>query len=363
VKTRYASLDVTRAIALLGVITLNYHGYLNGAEAFRPSNPTIWNRLFSPLTGLLTTRFAATFVLVAGIGVALFVAAANGDDSDTRRRKLVLFRRGALLFGVGTILQWIWPGTILFYYGAYFMIAALIATWKTRTLVVTGLVVTFAAAALAGWRDHRTLGGHSTAWLSPPITSPRNLVIRVFVDYTHPVVPWLVFIIAGIVLGRHLHRLAHFRARLIAISAVALVVIHGARTVWWPTIVIDAGDVIQRVVVSTDPYDRAIGYVGSTLAVALLAFALVSILTERLSDSGIVTVLANVGSLSLTMYLAHVLFYNFLVKQLALVGPDGLATALLLSLLFAVPAFAFAAWWKPRFGVGPAERVYRFFCG
>jgi uncharacterized protein len=363
VKTRYASLDVTRAVALLGVVALNYHGYLNGAEAFRPSNPTFWNRVFSPLTGVLTTRFAATFVLVAGIGIALFMAGGRQDVTETSRRRLVLLRRGAVLFGTGAILQWIWPGTILFYYGAYFMIGAVIATWKTRTLLVAATLVTVLSAALAGWRTNRLLARDPTSWLSPPMNSPRNLLIRTFLDYTHPVVPWIVFVIVGIVLGRHLGSLATYRTRLMAICIVSIVAAYSIRAMLWSSPVANTSDAVRRAIVSTDPYDRSIGYVVATVAVATLAFCLVSIVTERIPDSAGVTALANVGSMSLTLYLGHVFFYNVVVKQLSLVGPTGLGSALLLTLLFVVPAFLFASWWKATFGTGPAERAYRLIGG
>ena len=362
-KTRYASLDVTRALALIGVVALNYHGYLNGAEAFRPSSPTFWNRTFNPLTGILTTRFAATFVLVAGIGIALFVSGSNGDHDEMRRRRLVLMRRGAALFGVGAILQWIWPGTILFYYGAYFMLGAVIVTWKTRSLIITATIITLISAALAGWRSNRLLEGDPTRWLSPPVDSPRNLLIRTFLDYTHPVVPWIVFVIAGIILGRHLGSIATYRNRLMAICVVSIVAAYVIRTMFWSSPLANTGDAVRRVIVSTDPYDRSIGYVVATVAVAVLAFCLVSLMTERLPNSAGVTALANVGSMSLTLYFGHVFFYNVIVKQLSLVGPNGLDMALLLTLLYVVPAFVFASWWKTTFGIGPAERAYRLIGG
>lgn len=361
--TRYRSLDVTRAIALVGVVALNYHGYLNGSEAFRPTHPSLFDRAFSPLTGILTTRFAATFVLVAGIGMTLFVAGEGRELNETARRRLVLLRRGAALFGVGAVLQWIWPGTILFYYGAYFLIGSLIVTWRTRTLIILATVVTLASATLAGWRGNRLLGGDATRWLSPPVNSPRNLLIRTFTDYTHPVVPWIVFVIAGIVIGRHMRRLTTWRGRLMVTSAVMLVGAHVLRTLVWPNQFVTSGDIVQRVIVSTDPYDRAIGYVVSTLAVALLAFGLISLICERFTESDALAALANVGSMSLTLYFGHVFFFNVIVKQLRLVGPDGLGAALLLTHVYVVPAFAFASWWRSTFGAGPAERAYRLIGG
>ena len=60
--------DVTRTLALLGVIVMNYHGFLNA----RMLGDGFGDRLFRPFDGVLSTRFAATFVSMAGIGVAKF---------------------------------------------------------------------------------------------------------------------------------------------------------------------------------------------------------------------------------------------------------------------------------------------------
>ena len=40
--------------------------------AWRPLDPSLLERAINPMTGPLTTRFAATFVLVAGVGISLF---------------------------------------------------------------------------------------------------------------------------------------------------------------------------------------------------------------------------------------------------------------------------------------------------
>ena len=61
--------DVVRAIALIGVVVMNYHGYLifRGAD----DGDGALDQFFDPQAGPLATRFAATFVLVAGVGVTL----------------------------------------------------------------------------------------------------------------------------------------------------------------------------------------------------------------------------------------------------------------------------------------------------
>ena len=39
---RIATPDIARALALSGVVAMNYHAYLNRSEAIRPINPSVW---------------------------------------------------------------------------------------------------------------------------------------------------------------------------------------------------------------------------------------------------------------------------------------------------------------------------------
>ena len=367
--SRIESLDVARAVALFGVVAMNFHAYLNGAQSMYPTHPSAWERLFNPLTGPLTTRFAATFVLIAGIGVSLFTQRARVSNSrtDIQHARIVLLRRGALLYFVGYFVQWVWPGTILFYYGAYFIIAAAVFTWSTKRLIALGGVSIFFAAGLSWWRASQLLDGNNTRWLSPSPNSPRNLLIRTFVDYTHPVFPWIAFFVAGIMLGRHIHHLSKIRLRLMFASILLMLATHAANFLFTPSSQISDRDFVLAKLVSTQPLDRGILFSLGTLATAVVALCLVSFMVERASRSILFRLLtkflARAGRMTLSVYLLHVVFFNLVVHRLHWVGATGLDTALALSLLFYVVALMLSSWWNTYFGLGPAERVYRAFGG
>ena len=363
--SRIESLDVARAVALFGVVAMNFHAYLNGAQSMYPTHPSAWERLFNPLTGPLTTRFAATFVLIAGIGVSLFTQRARVSNShtDIQHARIVLLRRGALLYFVGYFVQWIWPGTILFYYGAYFIIAAAVFAWSSRQLIGLCAMSIVAAAGLAWWRASQLLDGNNTRWLSPSPNSPRNLLIRTFVDYTHPVFPWIAFFIAGIVLGRSIHQLAKIRLRLMFVAILILLATHVANYLFTPTFQISDRNSILTKLLSTQPLDRGVLFSLGTLATAIVALCLVSLVVEHMPHLALTQLLARAGRMTLSVYLLHVVFFNLLVHQLHWVGDTGLDTALVLSLAFYVVALSLASEWNKRFGVGPAERVYRAFGG
>ena len=348
---------------------MNFHAYLNGARSMYPTQPSVWERLFNPLTGPLTTRFAATFVLIAGIGVSLFTqrVRASNNRADIQHARIVLLRRGTLLYFLGYFVQWIWPGTILFYYGAYFIIAAAVFAWSTKRLIALGGASIIIAAGLSWWRASQLLDGNNTRWLSPSPNSPRNLLIRTFVDYTHPVFPWIAFFVAGILLGRHIHHLSKIRLRLMFASIILMLATHAANFLFTPSSQISDRNFVLAKLLSTQPLDRGILFSLGTLATAVVALCLVSLVVERalrtIALRLFVKLLARAGRMTLSVYLLHVVFFNLVVHQLHWVVGTGLDTALVLSMSFYVVALIIASGWNKHFGLGPAERVYRAFGG
>lgn len=364
--SRDETLDVARAIAMIGVVVLNYHSYLNSAEAWAPLAPSNWQRLFNPGTGPLTTRFAALFVLVAGIGVSLMTRSSRESDNKIllRADRLRLVRRGVLLLLSGYFLEWIWPGTIIFYYGAFFIVAAIIFAAPASRIIGIGVSAALAAAAIAWWRAEQVTQLNFTTWLAPPkMDSPRNLLIRIFVSYTHPLFPWLLFFTVGIVVGRHFARLVTFRARLLLWSAVTVATTYGASHLLSPAPVFNLHERVIAKLLSTDPLDRGLAYSISALATGLFVLGALSLLVEAYGNSAPMQLLARAGQMSLTIYVAHIFFYNIVVHKLHWVGASGLDSALVLALVFYAAAIPLGATWRKYAGRGPIERLYRAFGG
>jgi len=348
--------DVVRAVALIGVMVMNYHGYLilRGLESGADRPRTGWlEEVFDPWDGPLSTRFAATFVLVAGVGVTLLTRRSLGDRTHVTEMRWRLIRRGVLLYVVGLLLDVIWPGTIIVYYGAMFVLAAAIFTWRSRWIIAVGAVAAIAATSIHLWEFARDRNGHSTEWLSRPgDVSIRGYVLDVFVNGTHPLLPWFAFLCAGIVLGRLLTT-TWWRPAAMG-SGVALMAV-SSTVASLPVIGIPA------IALSVDPYDRSIVYVASALGTAFVAYATIDWIAERFRSA--TDPLRRAGQLTLSLYLAHILVFNLMVDWLVWVEPGGIGTALLFATGFWVAAVAMGTLWQRRYGRGPAEYVYRAFGG
>lgn len=343
--------DVVRGVALIGVVVLNYHGYLILRGG--PRGDSAVAEFFDPWTGPLATRFAATFVLVAGVSVTLLTRKTRHDPHLVAEMRWRLVRRGALLYIVGIWIDTVWAGTIIPYYGAMFALAALLFTLRSRWIAAVGIGAAAAGWLLRAWRYDRVLDGDDVSWLfAPDPGSLDDYGFGILVNGTHPLVPWLAFLCAGMLLGRVLH------------------------SQWWRSVAFAAGFVLwglalsleasaatpfQRVVLSTDPLERGITYTSSALGTALIAYAALDWIAERaprLTDP-----LRRTGQLTLTLYLGHVAVFILIVRAWGLIEPTGLDVALSFAVAYWIVAIAAAVWWSKRYGRGPAESVYRSFGG
>lgn len=352
---RHPAPDVVRSIALAGVIVMNFHGYLIIRGA---SRRTDWlSDLFDPWTGVLSTRFAATFVLVAGVGVTLMTRSAVSDRERVRTLRWRLASRGLALYAFGLAFDFIWPGTILPFYGAMFAVAALVFTLRTGWIVVISGVAALSGWALAWWIVERGLDGQSTRWLTEPgPRSIRGLVLDVTVNGTHPLLPWLAFFGAGIVVGRvidrpgSLLRTAAVGAALVVAAAIARVALY------------DPTDPRARVLFSTEPFDRGLLYVVSALGSALVAFGLIGHLAvighRRARHHSVTDDLRRAGQASLSIYVLHALVFLLLVDTLGWIS-GGIGTALAFAAVVWLAGTVGAAAWLRHHERAPAEQIYR----
>lgn len=348
VGTRRPGPDVVRGLAMLGVVVMNYHGYLIHRGAVRDGSPAALYDLFDPWVGPLATRFAATFVLTAGVGVTLLTRSRRPGTSWR------LVRRGLLLWAVGLAFDELWSGTILVYYGAMFVVAA--GLWRLPSIAVAAVGVGSAVAgfALRWYVLERELDGLTTTWLTDPDTTPHGLVIDVVVNGTHPLFPWLAFFCAGIVLGRLLDK-PWWRDGAIALGVLLFSV----------ATIVSVGATGPRLgeLLASDPYSRSLVYTASALGTALVAFAAISAVADRFVDSPVVQLLRRSGQLSLTIYVLHALVFKLLVDWVDVIDPEGIAVALGFAVAYWVVALVAAAAYQRRFGRGPAEQLYRTLTG
>ena len=151
--------------------------------------------LLSQLTGILEGRAAATFVVLAGIGLGL----AGGRNIN--RTISVTTRRAVFLLLLGLANTLVFDADIIHYYAFYFFFGMLFLPFGSRLLLVgilllnilfVILILTLDYEASWNWEDY----SYADFW------TPSGFVRNLFFNGWHPVIPWLGFLLFGVVLSR-----------------------------------------------------------------------------------------------------------------------------------------------------------------
>lgn len=304
-RNRLEGIDLARAIAIMGMTVVNFSIYIGHAE----TDPS-W---LIQLESLFSGRAAATFVFLAGVGVALLTRRARTDRTPDLRRaaRINLIKRGVFLFLLGVSFRAQWSYDILHFYGVYLTIAALVFMWPARWLVV--LAFATVAAFVAFYFALPPLMDLDY-WDSPSFANPWLAMQDLFFTGHHPVTPWFAYFLVGMAVGRiDLHRSAnHWRlliggALLIGLAkAIKFAALDLAFVKLIPAE--EYGYAISYVagIFGTSAYPPAPLYILFGLGTGMIVLSLSLMLCAAEWRRKLLTPIIWTGQMALTFYLLHV---------------------------------------------------------
>ncbi|MBU0934128.1 MAG: DUF1624 domain-containing protein [Spirochaetes bacterium] len=193
---RLQGLDIARALAVLGMMFVNYFVVFNQNDSVNGG----WLRFFSLFEG----RAAAIFLVLAGIGLGLMSHYKEQPLDQTQQKKLraTIIKRSGFLFVLGMILYVLgWNADILHYYAIYMLIALIFLHAKTRNIISAILAVLGVTLALQLALDY-TAGWDFNTYSYTDFYAWRGFVRNLFFNGFHPVFPWISFMLVGIVVVR-----------------------------------------------------------------------------------------------------------------------------------------------------------------
>lgn len=352
---RIAGYDIARALAIFGMVLVNYKIVMGTGQ----DGP----RWLVLLAGLFEGRAAATFVILAGIGISLLTREARVSNDPVRlaRNRRTLLRRAAFLFLAGLLHTSVFSADILHFYGVYIAVAALMLVTPTRRLWVVSGVLVMAFVVMAVTLDYERSWNWETLEYRD-LWSPAGTVRHLIFNGFHPVVPWLAFLLVGMVLGRQDMRHRGTRRRVFAWGAgVAL----AAESLSWlcvHTFTRSAGPADEAFVVAifgTAPMPPMPFYMlaaGGTASAVIAASVAVG---ERYQGAAWLRPLVATGQLALTLYVAHVVVGMSVLDAMGRLGDQTLPEAMAAISVFCVVGVAFSVLWLRRFRRGPLEAIMR----
>lgn len=383
---RIGELDVLRGVALFGVLLMNFVGFAGpdviATKAQLAALPTAAfdapaNFAAQWLVGdKANTMFATLF----GLGFYLQMKRGEGRPGFEARYSRRLF--WLLVIGwLNATLLWIWDILNLYALAGFFLLA--MRRWRTRSLIVFGLVAALYSDKLQEWwtgqlglqlvpdslyGNAAVLGRQAVA-----ISGDYPALVATMWHWTWTewlagglMVAWLIYALGRFALGaaigrsgilddipRHLPLLR--RVALIALPAglvAALIVRLLAKGYWDP---LEMGEA-----------DRTLGDVLRSPAALLLAAGYASAIVvamHRPLGARLFSPFADVGRMALTNYLVQGFAYGFVLfglgPGLGLAGKIGTSVVILICVGFFAAQMLFSRWWLSRYRFGPAEWLWR----
>jgi uncharacterized membrane protein YeiB len=369
---RIIGYDLARAFAILGMMLVNYHLAMNAHAG---------NELLNDFVHFFYGKAAATFVMLAGIGVYLLSNKARNSNSSVERKSMqqTILKRSLFLLIIGLINYYFWIGDILHVYAFYMSIATIFLFANRCTLLwssISFFVIAFGLFLIfdftTGWDfEHYNFIDKWTI---------EGFLRTTFFNGTNPVFPWIGYFLFGMYLATV--NLAQRKLRNVYLAVATLVffvfrfisfiLVENAND-WFD---LNLPDKVVFALFGTDnipPLPIAM-IINGSFAVMLICTSLY--LGEWFKDKLVTKVLVSTGQLSLTIYFAHIFIglgiYMGLIRGILTVDvaqmheslfrhQENVAFCLLFSIvLFSVFAI-FAYQWKKKHKNGPLEYLMRIF--
>jgi uncharacterized membrane protein YeiB len=353
--------DVARSLAILGMVVVHFSLVL--AADHSRSRPA-W---LAEVLGFLDGRAAATFVVLAGVGLTLMSrrAVASADPAAVDRTRKTLVRRGVFLLAVGFVNLVIWPGDILRVYGVSILLAAWLIRASGWWLVLGALGFALGFVALFCALDFEKNWDWDTMTYRG-LWTPSGVARNLFYDGFRSVLPWSGLVLFGMWLGRlDLRRRAINAGVLLAAAGVAL----SAEVASWllvsyllahPPPGEDSENVKALFGTESMPALPLFLLAAGGEAVAVIAL---SVLVTEARPGRWWGPLAATGQMALTWYFAHIVLGLGTVVAFRLESTQPLPVAAGCGALFFTLAVVASWLWKKVYRYGPLEKVMRMVAG
>ncbi|MFQ3189689.1 MAG: hypothetical protein ACI936_000814 [Paraglaciecola sp.] len=354
-KQRVIGYDLARALALFGMVIVNFKVAMN-AETGYP--------FLMSITTLLEGRASALFVMLAGVGITFLTAKARHSVDNTLvfKTRISIIKRGLLLVIIGLIFTPIWEADILHFYGFYFLFAAAIFMFQDKFLLWTSMIIMIIFPVLMllfnfeqNW-DWETLA-YNNFW------SVDGMIRHIFFNGFHPVFPWAAFLTFGMWLGRQDLSLKLIRKKLFFGAMVTLVItecsFYYLRNIL--NNIYESAMTAEEItfLFSTSIIPPLPQYIISAGSSAVLVLITCLYLSERFSETKVTQYLYQTGQLSLTFYMAHIVIGMGFLESIGRLENQSIDFSLLSALIFCAGAIAFSVVWLKFLDVGPLEWVFR----
>ena len=342
---RLDGLDLARYFAFVGMVIVNFKVVMGVQDG---------NDLLDQLTESLEGRAAATFVVLAGIGLGL------AGRRSVNQTILVTTKRAVFLLVLGLINTLVFDADIIHYYAFYFFFGVLLLPYSNRLLVIVILLLNILFVILIltlnydsswNWEDY----SYADFW------TLSGFVRNLFFNGWHPVIPWLGFLLFGVVLSRAPLSERSTQRNLVVGGVLAIAAAEGLSAMISP--VLTSIDVELAVFGSTHPVPPMPLYTLAGIGAASIVVGLCLMISKWTDKHGILRIVVPAGRQTLSLYIAHILVGMGILEALGMLRGQSITAAVIAAVLFCTVATIYALLWARWFRRGPIESLMRTLAG
>lgn len=350
---RLEGLDFARALAVLGMMLVNYKLAFEVA-----SSDPLYN-----LLAILEGRAAAVFLTLAGIGIGLMTTKGRLKENGSLRRqqRMTLAKRSVFLWAIGLILFQVfqWPADILHYYGAYMLLVLPLLYLKPKPLVLLSFAIVLAGSVLQ-WTWDYTQGWNFVTFDYQDFWSLQGFTRHLFFNGFHPILPWLAFILVGLALSYGQLSSVNIRRKIffIALSTAVIIEVLSALTIQYVGM-----NSAYAPLFMTKPMPPTLFYMIAASAWAVSFIIICIELCALIPSAGtghiLKTSLIHSGQMALSHYVFHSAVVLTLAESMKILHPQSGTFVVGLTCGLYVFMIIFAHLWIQKFSRGPIELIMR----
>jgi uncharacterized protein len=353
-KQRIIGIDVARALAIIGMIIVNF-------KVVFGENGQPWVKSFA---SIFDGKAAATFVVLAGVGLALMTNSAinHKDKAKIKLARIRIAKRALFLFIIGISYITIWPADILHFYGIYMAITMVLLTCKEKTILISGICIILVYPILIAVLNYET--GWDFATLNyQDFWTIKGFIRNLFFNGFHPVLPWTAFMLFGYWFGKQDLNNDKFVKKTFWMSTIIFISI---QVVSYLTIsILSEGNqeaVLELTMIfGTKPMPPLPIYMFNGIAIAFALISACILIAKKFENSFIIDALNKTGQLALTFYVAHVIIGIGTIEMInpSKIGIYSIEFSVIYAMVFCLLCVLFAVIWRKYYNFGPLEWVMR----
>ncbi len=351
---RIIGIDVARALAVIGMIIVNFKIALGsgGSESIKF------------FTGLFEGKAAAIFVVLAGIGIALMSNSAvkNNNNQKIKKIKYKLSKKAIFLFIIGLSYIPIWIADILHFYGIYMLITLFLLKSSKKLIISIALILTLIFPLLMLVLNYET-GWDFSTFTYLDFWSINGFIRNLFFNGFHPVIPWTAFMLIGLWFGKQDLNNNKFIKKTIWLSAVLFILVQTISKVliYFLSEGNQALAIELKQILGSSPMPPLPIYMISSSSFAIFIISLCILIAKKFKKNIIITALNKTGQLALTFYVAHVIIGMGIIEIInpKKMGLYSIEFSFLYALIFSFICILFAILWTNYKKTGPLEWIMR----